>query len=243
MATVAIYSMKGGVGKTTVAVNLAWASAQAKRRTLLWDLDGQAAATFILADKMRPRDNARAVIEKDIAPEKLIEPTGVPLLDILPGDASLRTLDTLFTEMDRKKRILKLTEQLQGRYDRIILDCPPGLGSTSEQIIRGAALIVSPLIPSALSRRALDEVREHLNQHHGDRTAIMPVFNMVDRRRLAHRAALEADPGFPVIPMASAVEQMADRHAPIGAYSPKSAAAQAFTQLWIDIERRLTKKK
>lgn len=241
MATIAVYSMKGGVGKTTLAVNLAWAAAMhSKRRTLLWDLDGQAAASFILAHDRKRGDEARAVIEKDVAPEKLIVKTKVPLLDLLPADASLHTLESLFSEIDRKKRVLRLTEQLQRHYDHIILDCPPGLGSTSEQVIRGAELILVPMIPSTLSRRAFGEVRDHLTHHHKGGPPILPLFNMVDRRRLAHRAALEAEPDYPVVPMASAVEQMADRHAALGEYAPKSPAAKAVIQLWTTVERRLS---
>jgi cellulose biosynthesis protein BcsQ len=243
MATIAIYSMKGGVGKTSLAVNLAWVAAvRSKRRTLLWDLDGQAAASFILAHDRKAHDEARAVIEKDVPPDRMVVSSGVPLLDLLPGDASLRTLDRLFDEIDRKKRIRKLTEQLQHDYEHIILDCPPGLGPTSEQVIRGASLILSPMIPSALSMRAFEDVQDHLNHHHKGGPPMMPVFNMVDRRRLAHRAAIEASPDTPAIPMASAVEQMADRHAPIGAYLPRSPAAQAVNDLWVAIERRLAKK-
>lgn len=240
MATIAIYSMKGGVGKTTLAVNLAWASAtRSKRRTLLWDLDGQAGASFILAHDRPAQDEARAVIGMEVAPEQMVVASGVPLLDLLPADASMHRLDRLFDELDRKKRIRKLTEQLQHDYEHVILDCPPGLGATSEQVIRGASLIVAPMIPSTLSRRAFDEVRHHLTRHHKGGPPMLPVFNMVDRRRVAHRDALAAHPEVLAIPMASAVEQMADRHAPIGAYLPRSPAARAVNDLWIAIERRL----
>jgi chromosome partitioning protein len=239
MATVAVYSSKGGVGKTSLSVNLAWAAAtRSSRRTLLWDLDAQAGASFILAPHRTPGDEARAVIERDLAPAKLIVKTDVPGLDLLPADASLRTLDVLFAEMDRKKRLLRIGEALARDYDRIVVDCPPGLGATAEQVIRSADLILLPLIPSTLSTRAAEELTEHLG---GKRKGppLMPVFNLVDRRRAGHRAALEAAPEQPAIPMATVVEQMADRHAPVGAYAPRAAVTQAIAGLWTQVERRL----
>jgi len=239
MATIAIYSSKGGVGKTTLAVNLAWASATlSSRRTLLWDLDAQSGASFILAPDRKKGDEARAVIERDLAPRKLIVPTVIPNLDLLPADASLRTLDVLFSEIDRKKRLLRISEALDKDYDRIIIDCPPGLGITADQVIRGADLILVPVIPSTLSGRAAEELNAHLGHKKGA-PPVLPVFNLVDRRRLAHKAALKAAPGQHALPMASLIEQMADRHAPVGAYAPRAPVTTALAALWQDVERRL----
>ena len=239
MATIAVYSSKGGVGKTTLAVNLAWAAATlSSRRTLLWDLDAQGGASFILAHDRRQGDEARAVIERDLSPRKLIVPTGIANLDLLPADASLRTLDLLFAEIDSKKRLRRIGEALEGHYDRIIIDCPPGFGVTAEQVMRGAELILLPLIPSTLSSRAADELVAYLGGKKGA-PPVLPIFNLVDRRRSAHRAALEATPHRHALPMASVVEQMADRHAPVGAYAPRVAVTAGIAALWRDIERRL----
>jgi chromosome partitioning protein len=240
MATIAVYSSKGGVGKTTLAVNIAWASATlSSRRTLLWDLDAQGDASFILARDRAAGDEARAVIERDLSPRKLIVPTGIQNLDLLPADASLRTLDLLFAQIDSKKRLLRISEVLDKIYDRIIIDCPPGLGITAEQVIRSADLILLPLIPSALSSRAADELIAHLGGRKGA-PPLLPVFNLVDRRRIVHRAALDATPHRHALPMASAVEQMADRHAPVGAYARRAPVSLAIAALWQDVERRLT---
>jgi cellulose biosynthesis protein BcsQ len=239
-ATIAVYSLKGGVGKTTFSVNLAWASAAvSKRRTLLWDLDPQAASSWLLSTDQTNRDAAQAIFSKDVEVRKLIQPSTVPGLDLIAADTSLRGLDHLFREMDKKKRLAKLIDSLGKDYDRIILDCPPGLTETSEQVLRAADLIVIPVIPSPLSQRAMGEVARYLVQRGGAHAPILPVYSMVDRRRSLHRAALDSQPGWPAVPMASGIEQMTVRRKPLGAFAPTSPPAQAFAALWTQVERQL----
>ncbi|MEN3747391.1 ParA family protein [Sphingomonas sp. HF-S3] len=243
MATVAVYSLKGGVGKTTLAVNLAWCSAaQSSRRTLLWDLDPQAASTFLLGQGAAARDRAQAVFTKDVEASRLIRQSGIDRLDLLGADSSLRELDLVFHQLDKKKRLAKLLDQLGSAYDRVLLDCPPGLTDTSEQVMRAADLIVVPVVPSPLSMRAFDEVAAHLVAK-GNKVPLMPVHSMVDGRRRLHAEAIRAHPDWPVIPMASIVEAMATHRAPLGDYAPRAPAAQAFAALWQAIERRLTRKR
>jgi chromosome partitioning protein len=239
---IAVYSLKGGVGKTTMAVNLAAELAlKLGRRTLLWDLDPQSAASFILGRDDGAKAKAHAMFERELAPEKLIRSTSVDGLDLLPADHSLRGLDGLLLAIGKKRRLVKLIETLASRYDRIVLDCPPGLTETSEQVVRAADAIVVPLIPSALSRRALDDVVAHLKERHKGHAPLLPVFSMEDRRRNLHKAAIEASPDWPRIPMASAVEQMAERRLPLALYARSSPAAQAFAALAAAIDKKLRK--
>jgi chromosome partitioning protein len=242
MAVIAVYSLKGGVGKTTFAVNLAWSSAvQTGHPTLLWDLDPQWAASYLLGHQPAAKGTAHSLFEKGVAVEKLLLSTGMDNFDLLPSDRSLRALDRTFFTLGKKKRLANLSASLLDGYRRIILDCPPGVTETSEQMMRAADLIIVPVIPSPLSQRAMEEVVANLHDKHGGHVPILPVFSMVDRRRALHLAALDAEPNWPIIPMASAVEQMAARRVPLGRFAPRSPAADAFAALWKGIDRKLSR--
>ena len=236
---VAVYSMKGGVGKTTIAVNLACNSAlSGGLRTLVWDIDAQGAASFLFGRERR-NATAKRVFSREAQPAELIEPTDWPGLDLLGADMSLRHLDSTLSEAEKPKRLRKLLQGLAGDYARIYLDCPPGLGELSDQVFRATDLIVVPVPPTPLALRSLEQVGDHIEREHHGRPPLLPVFSLVDRRKKLHREIVGEHPDWPVIPQASIIERMSIDRVPIVARTGNSPAAAAFNDLWQRVEHRL----
>lgn len=241
MGVVAIYSPKGGVGKTTISVDLAWRCAvQGGHETLLWDLDVQGGSGFLLGvDNSRSAQDA-SLFEKHERMRRLITLTDFDNLFYLGLDSNLRNLSFKLLSLGPKKRITDLAENLRRTFERIIIDCPPVRNEVSDQIIAAADLLVVPLPVSPLAARAFDYVRQDLSARGIRKSPILPVFSMYDSRRKSHREAREGWMAqFPVVPAASQIEQSAFRRAPIGTFSKTSPAAIALERLWKGIENKL----
>jgi chromosome partitioning protein len=241
MKAVALYNLKGGVGKTTAAVNLAYLAAREGQRTLLWDLDPQAAATFLFRVRPRVKGGSRALVTRSRPIAAALKATDFEGLDLLPADFSYRNMDLeLDDTRQRTRRLGQLMRSLSGDYDIVFLDCPPSISLVSENVMRASDLLLVPLIPAALSLRTLDQLTRFVTDTGGHRPQVKAFFSMADRRKRLHRdviATLARDRphvAHTVVPALSIIEQMAERRAPVAAFAPNSRAAVCYEELWAE---------
>jgi cellulose biosynthesis protein BcsQ len=245
MSLVAVYNMKGGVGKTTSAVNLAWFAAAAGHRTLLWDLDPQAASSF--AFRVRPRVEGMGWkrLGDGGAFAAAIKATDYDHLDVLPADFAYRKLDRLLDRGRRPERVVaSLLEAFDREYDTVFLDCPAGFSLMTEAVLAAAHVVLVPTIPTIFSLRTIAPLVEWADRT-GCRAQLAAFFSMVDRRRAGHRRAAAWSARHPElfvaaqIPYASIVEQMSIRRVPLPAFAARDAATAAYAAMWAELDVRL----
>lgn len=245
MKVLATYSIKGGVGKTTAAVNLAHEAAATGTRVVLWDLDPQGAATFLLRLRPLVKGGAERLASAKGALTPHLHASDHVGLHVVPADFSLRHLDLHLDDRKRPtRRLRELLDPLADRYDLAVLDCPPGITLSSESVFVAADALLVPTIPTTLATRTLDQLARFLATV-DDAPLVLPFASMADRRKRLHRAVIdELAASWPallptVVPAASVVERMGPERAAIGAFAPRTAAAEAFRQLWADVSDRL----
>jgi cellulose biosynthesis protein BcsQ len=242
---VATYSIKGGVGKTTTAVNLAFEAARAGVRVLVWDLDPQGAATYLLRIRPKVKGGSKRLVSAHGQLLPHIRGTAISSVHVVPADFSLRHLD-LHLDATHKPtaRLHELLQPLESRYDLALLDCPPSISLASESTFGATDALLVPVIPTTLARRTLTQLRDFLGLQ-SDPPRIVPLLTMVDRRRTLHRQIVEELlaqwPGtlHTLVPEAAVVERMGEERAPVAVYAPRSRAALAFRSAWNELAELL----
>lgn len=236
---VAVASIKGGVGKTSAAVNLARLSAAAGRRTLLWDLDPQGAATYVFDVAGRVAGGARRLVRTSRQLAQSPVATTYEHLDVVPADFSLRYLDLELAALAKpRRRIGRMLDRLGDRYDVVYLDCPPGITLTVESVLRATDVVLVPVVPSALPMRSFDQLASYMRADTRLRRVEITAFlSMVDLRKRVHRSMIDELPRdrrdvlSSWTPYSVDVEAMAVDRAPVVDARPKTPAADSYRAL------------
>ncbi len=246
MRVLATYNIKGGVGKTATAVNLAFLAARSGTRTLVWDLDPQGATSFYFRIKARIKGGGKKLVQGDTDLDARLKATDYPGLDLLPADFSYRHLDL---ELDHTKnpvkQIARVLKPLAKDYELLIIDCAPSISLVSESVFRASDVLLVPTIPTPLSLRTLLQLLKSLQGLDTKRLGIYPFFCMVDRRKSLHRNTAELQAEIPIpfletqIPYSSLVEQMGTRRAPLHTFARSSKPGKAYEDLWQEVRRWL----
>ncbi len=245
MKIIALYNVKGGVGKSAAAVNFAYLSSDSSLKTLLWDLDPQGASTYCLHKK----ENGLRLKEWIKGKEKLSDyviKTSYRNLYIIPSDFSLRNIDYCLRGESKSKRLFNdALGELQNTFNLVFLDCPPGISKLAEHVFHSADYILIPIIPSRLSLRSYQQVIQFIDRKGFSPSRVIPFFSMVDMRRKIHKdCVLDLQSRLPnichsLIPYLSDIEKMSETRKPVAVSRPASRAAMAYGELWNEI-RELT---
>ena len=254
MRIYATYNIKGGVGKTTTAVNLAFLAAESGLRTVLWDLDPQGGGVLHVPGEAEGQGRRQGAHQGQAAPRRRDQGDGFRQSRSDPGRFHLpqhgpaarggqqrrrRSGDTPGGKPARK--LSKLLAPLADEYDAVFLDCPPSVSLVSENVLHAADVIVVPLIPTTLSVRTLEQLAGFVGEFNGHQPELLAFFSMVDRRKKLHREITEklsverTEVAHTVIPALSVIETMSVERAPVVVFAPKTAATRAYRGLWAEL--------
>src|SRR5439155_14223647 len=246
----AIANQKGGVGKTTTAVNVAACIAEAGYSTLLVDMDAQANATVGLGHPKERTPSVYDVLTGDAAAEDAIASTGIANLDLLPAHPDLAGANVeLPRESGSERRLRDALAPIRDRYAYVLLDCPPSLGPLTVNALVAADRVIVPVQTEYFALEGLAGLLETLSLIQRELNPRLTVAGMLltmhdSRTRLARDVEREVREHFPelvfetVIPRNVRIGEAPSFGRPVIHHDPHCAGSDAYFELAKEVASR-----
>jgi chromosome partitioning protein len=250
--TIALANQKGGVGKTTTAINAAVLLAQRGFRILLVDIDPQGNATSSLGvDKRALQATTYDVLVDEVPVTRAVVPATRPNLDLLPSTPTMAGAEVELVEMaERERRLARALAETAHRYDIVVVDCPPSLGLLTVNALTAARYVIVPIQCEFLALEGLgqlintiDLVKRQLNPPLDVLGVLMTMYDA--RTRLSAHVVEEVRRYFPhrifgtIVPRSIRLAEAPSYGQAIAEYDAESRGAQAYRSVVDELIARL----
>lgn len=242
MSVISIINQKGGVAKTTTALNVSHVWAKQGKKVLLVDIDPQASATRSVFGDREFENTSYDLITQKEGVAKIVETSESFGFDVVPGDIMLSGVDIhLASQFGRETFLRKALMPIKAHYDYIIIDCSPTLGLLTVNALMASDEIVIPICPEYFSLKGIDLILDTLKNikiglgHSVNVKGI--VITRYKRRKVIKSVIEEVEDRFGLkvfqefIPDNIVVEEAHHNHLPVAAYAPRSKAARSYEAL------------